>query len=316
MAIFDINTGGNMRSTGTPVDNTATIKSRIAGVAPGDVVYFPSGDYYISGNILDRDETNSAISIVGDDVEATTIRLMPSPTSIANAPVFKVAGSSSAALWFQMRHLMLDGNNRSTTAPWIEFTKVANARLEHLLLYGTDGRGLHAKQWRDSVCNFLEFGNIGTSTVAQMTVEDNGGGSTQSQNLVFDACRWENNENRALELIGTIRISFLGCKWHGALPNPTNTVGHVLLDGTYLTSFSGCRFANSLTNMIDGSGGSGLLITGSILNGAQQYGIELTSTDYCGICGNYFQNTSTVSNNIKENSCTGNDIAGNVFEPW
>lgn len=315
MAIIDINTDGNMRSpVSSPVDNTSTIKSRIAAANPGDVVYFPSGTYCVTGNILDRNASNSAITIVGDDVEASTIYLHPDTmVPIANESIFKVASTGGAALWFQMRNLTLDGNLRSTTAPWIEFTKVSNARLEHMFITRTLGEGLHARQWRDSVCHYLEFGRVGTSTVPQMTVEANGAGSTQSQNLVFDACRWEFNPNRALELIDTIRVSFLGCKWHGALVGdpavPTNTVGHVLLDGTYLTSFSGCRFANSLTQMIDAADGSGLLINGSIINGAQQIGIKLTSTDYSVIYGNFLQNTT----NIQENSCTGNNVSNNVF---
>ena len=91
MAIIDINNPTNMRSTlSSPVNNTATIKSRIAAANPGDVVYFPSGIYCISGNILDRDATNSAITIVGDDMEATSIHLMPSG-AIANESIFKVS---------------------------------------------------------------------------------------------------------------------------------------------------------------------------------------------------------------------------------
>ena len=119
--------------------------------------------------------------------------------------------------------------------------------------------------------------------------------------------------NRALELIDTIRVSFLGCKWHGDLvdDDPTNTVGHVLLDGTYLTSFSGCRFANSLSNMIDSSGGSGLIVNASIINGAAQagsIGIHLNGTNYSVIYGNYLQNTTNI-----QNSGTGNSIGGNIL---
>jgi hypothetical protein len=312
MAIIDINGGpdGDLRSTGT--DNTTKIKNRInsSAVKQGDIVYFPAGDYYVSGNILDRDDTNCALTIQGDDVDATRILLISSG-ALSSTAVFRIVGGTNAALWFQMRNIELNGYSRTTTAPWIEFTKVSYTRLEHVYITQTIGQGLHAKQWRDSVCHDLQFGVVGSPTVAQMTVESNGTGSTQSQDLVFDACRWEGNPNRALELISTIRVELLGCKWHGALP-PTNSVGHILLDGTYLTSFSACRLANSKSNMIDGSGGSGLLVNACMINGAAQpssIGIYLNGTNYSVIYGNYFKNTANIQDSGTGNSTTGNILA-------
>jgi hypothetical protein len=123
-----------------------------------------------------------------------------------------------------------------------------------------------------------------------------------------------------LELYQAIRVSFLGCKWHGVLDTPTNSVAHVYLNQTYLTMFSGCRFANSLTDMLDALNASGLLVNDCLINGAQVYGMHLTSTNYSVITGNYMQNTTAdpniTDNNVIQTSCTGNNVADNVKTAW